>query len=93
MTSYPTIRTVQVVKEEVHSTAKIGKQPKFAVGDQVQIYSGTYEDYVFRVDKIRFNYDDRWKEAEYEYLYEGMLHGDWIGERNLSKVYGKTKAR
>lgn len=79
-----TIRVVTKIETGEIDTKELKKEPQFKVGDHVLIYSGMYEDYRFKIKRIRYNFERNvYREPGFEYFYDEMLHGLWIREENL----------
>lgn len=59
------------------------RQPKYGIGDYMEVYSGQHEGYGFWVQDIRWNADTHFDGPRYEY--QGMFgfQSDWKGEDGI----------
>lgn len=81
------MKTVRTVRMVVEKNERLKRTPRFGKGDYLEIYSGYREGHCFYVKDMRFNHDT----DSFEYLYDGMLIGDWVPEKCL--VGRKVKDR
>lgn len=71
-----TVRSQTMLVEKLELWPDYKAQPKYSVGDYLQVYSGSYEGHYFWVKARRFNHDIQ----KFEYLYDGTLMGGWYPE-------------
>jgi len=71
-----TIRTVRRVIERDNDALAV--QPRYRIGDYMEIYCGLYEGHNFTIRDVRFNYDRH----GFEYL-RGDSFGGWYPENFL----------
>ncbi|MDI6027032.1 hypothetical protein QBK99_12610 [Corticibacterium sp. UT-5YL-CI-8] len=73
------MKTVRTVTQTVEANETIRQEPKFKVGDYMEIYCGWNEGHCFRIEDMRFNHDHR----TFEYLYGNVIMGGWHAENAL----------
>lgn len=71
------MKTVRTVRQVVEREESVKAQPKFSIGQYLEVYSGRCEGHNFTARDIRWNHDQN----TFEYLYEGM--GGWLQENSV----------
>lgn len=74
------MKTIELVTRLVEREETIDVEPKYAVGDLVEIYSGNHEGHCFSIKDVRYNRNMN----RFEYLYDWPLYDEWHGEGFLT---------
>lgn len=82
------MKTVRTIRQVVERDEELKQQPKYAVGDVMEVYSGSYEGHTFWIKDIRYNHDRQC----FEYLYSDFLMGGWYTDGQLTLLERKKAA-
>lgn len=74
--------TVRTVTSKQYDYEPLHVKPKFTKGDHVEIYYEQYQNHIFMIDELRYNFDNGY--FEYAYVFAGMVL--YYKEYQLRKV-------
>lgn len=72
------IKAVRTVTRTIDCEYDGHEKPKHAIGDYMEVYSGSYQGHCFVIKDIRYNHDIR----KFQYLYGGFM-GGWYAEGSI----------